>query len=170
MSLIYEPKGKAREYSPLALNIYSGGCDHNCRYCYCKQISRGAWANKATPRDLSGLKKDATKARKQILLSFMADPYCQSDCEYHETRGALNDLSEAGCSVAILTKGGKRCLRDLDIFLNWPDGRIKVGATLTFCDEVDSLAWEPGAALPIERRSALKALHDAGVKTWASIK
>jgi hypothetical protein len=28
MSLIYEPKGKAREYSPLALNTYSGGCDH----------------------------------------------------------------------------------------------------------------------------------------------
>ena len=33
MSLIYEPKGKAREYSPLALNVYSGGCDHACRYC-----------------------------------------------------------------------------------------------------------------------------------------
>lgn len=30
---IYEPSGKAREYSPLALNLYKG-CDHGCNYCY----------------------------------------------------------------------------------------------------------------------------------------
>lgn len=30
---IYEPKGRAREYSPLALNYYKG-CTHGCRYCY----------------------------------------------------------------------------------------------------------------------------------------
>ena len=33
MSIIYEPKGKAREYSPLAVNLYRG-CSHGCLYCY----------------------------------------------------------------------------------------------------------------------------------------
>lgn len=33
MAAIYEPKGAAREYSPLALN-YQTGCDHGCVYCY----------------------------------------------------------------------------------------------------------------------------------------
>ena len=29
---IYEPKGKAKEYADLALNIYEG-CSHGCKYC-----------------------------------------------------------------------------------------------------------------------------------------
>lgn len=32
MAAIYEPKGAAREYSPLAMN-YITGCDHGCAYC-----------------------------------------------------------------------------------------------------------------------------------------
>jgi len=33
MSVIYEPRGKAREYSELAVNLYKG-CSHACVYCY----------------------------------------------------------------------------------------------------------------------------------------
>jgi DNA repair photolyase len=33
MQTIYEPKGKAREYAPLALNLYES-CPHGCKYCY----------------------------------------------------------------------------------------------------------------------------------------
>lgn len=32
MDVIYEPTGRAREYAPLALNLYSG-CSHSCSYC-----------------------------------------------------------------------------------------------------------------------------------------
>ena len=39
MSVIYEPKGKAREYSPLALNLYLD-CSHGCKYCYAPAIQR----------------------------------------------------------------------------------------------------------------------------------
>lgn len=57
MSLVYCPTGKAREYSPLALNVYTGGCDHGCRYqtvagrqtCYCGAIFRGElWPSSGT--------------------------------------------------------------------------------------------------------------------------
>lgn len=33
MNVIYEPKGRAREYAPLACNLYMG-CTHGCKYCY----------------------------------------------------------------------------------------------------------------------------------------
>lgn len=30
---VYQPNGKAREYSPWACNLYNG-CPHNCKYCF----------------------------------------------------------------------------------------------------------------------------------------
>ena len=33
MAIIYEPRGKAREYVPLTANLYRG-CAHACAYCY----------------------------------------------------------------------------------------------------------------------------------------
>ena len=69
--------------------------------------------------------------------------------------------------ISILTKGGQRCLRDLDIFKDFKD-HIKVGASLTFIIDEDSTKYEPGAALPNDRLKTLKALHDNGIKTWIS--
>ena len=43
-----------------------------------------------------------------------------------------------------------------------------VGQSLTFLDDADSLAIEPGAAVPSDRLAALSELHDAGIKTFAS--
>jgi DNA repair photolyase len=169
MSLIYEPKGKAREYSPLALNTYSGGCDHRCRYCYCPGIMRGAWNDTPRPRSLAGLGREAVGASRQILLCFMSDPYCAAERTHRNTRHALEILHAARCSVAILTKGGARCLDDFAMFRAWPDSRVKVGATLTFRSAARCAEWEPGAATPDDRLDTLRQLHAAGVKTWASI-
>jgi len=169
MSLIYEPKGKAREYSPLALNVYNDGCDHGCDYCYCKNIRYGKWSTNPKPRDLAGLDREARKADSQILLCFMGDPYCLAERTHRKTREALGTLKSNRCSVAILTKGGTRCLDDLKLFLDWPEGRIKIGATLTFNSSAKSSIHEPGAASPEDRIEALNVLHAHNVKTWVSI-
>ena len=169
MSLLYEPKGKAREYSPLALNITSGGCPHGCDYCYCKGVSQGRWGLVPKVRNMSALDREAEMVSRQILLSFMGDPYSQDMESLDATRSVLSVLCRNRCSVAVLTKGGTRCLRDLATFQSWPDGRIKIGATLTFWNPETSALHEPGAATPQDRVSALKALHEAGIKTWASI-
>ncbi|WP_278658789.1 hypothetical protein [Ruthenibacterium lactatiformans] len=34
---IYEPRGRAREYGELAVNIYTG-CNHGCFYCYAPSV------------------------------------------------------------------------------------------------------------------------------------
>jgi DNA repair photolyase len=67
----------------------------------------------------------------------------------------------------VLSKGGKKMLRDLDVFHAFED-RIMVGSTLTFLDAKKSKQWEPGASLPEERLEALKTLHDTGIRTLAS--
>ena len=172
MSKIYEPKGRAREYSPLALNLYKG-CTHGCQYCYVPRIF-GKWNKNYDHGDCqpafdpSELKKSAAKLQgcgKQILLSFTSDPYCGIDNT--PTRKALEILNRYQHHVAILTKGGTRCLKDIDLFRQFGN-RIKIGATLTFDNWKDSKEWEPGGAMPLDRIEALKQLHDEGITTWAS--
>jgi DNA repair photolyase len=172
MSVIYEPKGKAREYSPQALNLYLG-CPHNCLYCYAPsamQKTRESYFCIPQPRKgvIDNLKKEAPKAKKeQILLSFIGDVYSQTEDDNKTTMEALEILSEEKLPVAILTKGGKRALKDIEVFKKFGD-HFHIGTTLTFDKEEDSLKYESGAALPSERIQMLMELHNAGIKTFAS--
>jgi DNA repair photolyase len=75
-------------------------------------------------------------------------------------------LREYNLGFCALTKGGTRALRDLDLFR--PD-RDAFASTITSLDEATSLHWEPNAALPADRITALKAFHDAGIFTWVSL-
>lgn len=175
MSTIYAPSGKAGEYSPLALNVYRG-CDHGCFYCYVPaMVGRFEQYNHSEVQDKSGfvhqLAKDAkgfANSKRQVLLSFTTDPYCRMNDKYKRTRECLEILNENNIPVAILTKGGNRCLQDMDIFKAFGEN-IKVGVSLTFDNDGDSLQNESGAASTSERISVLKILHDERIKTWVSI-
>lgn len=173
MSMIYEPAGKAREYSPLALNVYLG-CSHKCEYCYANAMARrngnADYFGVPSPRTriLDKLPAELKSCQKQqVLLSFIGDAYCETTDNNALTRSALEQLFEAKMPVAILTKGGKRCLKDLDLFKQFGE-HIQIGATLTFDNDADSLKWESGAALFSERLEVLKILHDNGIRTFAS--
>ena len=149
MALIYEPSGKAREYSPLALNIYKG-CDHGCGYCYVPKIFQrwGSYDHSEVLTKynfLEELRKGAKKKKglkDQVLLSFTTDPYCKADEQLKVTRTVLEILLENEIPVAILTKGGSRSLRDMDLFKQF-NGHIKVGASLTFDNTELSVEKEP---------------------------
>ena len=39
MRAIYKPAGRAAEYAPLAVNLYTG-CGHACTYCWAPQVLR----------------------------------------------------------------------------------------------------------------------------------
>lgn len=171
---IYEPRGKAREYSPLALNIYMG-CTHGCKYCYapnCIQKNREEYYNVPAPRKniVEGLAKELSKrgrVKNQVLLSFIGDVYCETEDNNRTTRRVLELLLRYKVPVAILTKGGDRALKDIDVIKKFGK-HIQVGTTLTFDNKKDSLEWEPGAASPKERIEMLRVFHDNGVKTFAS--
>lgn len=173
MSIIYRPCGMAREYSPYALNIYIG-CSHRCKYCYAPhtlQKRDSEYFGRPEPRKniLKLLENDLQKNRytEQVLLSFVGDCYCDSADNGTTVREVLKMLNYYKVPVAVLSKGGKKMLRDLDIFKQF-EGRITVGTTLTFLDEKKSKEWEPFASTPNERLETLKTLHDNGIKTFAS--
>lgn len=174
MITIYEPRGRAREYSPLALNIYNK-CDHNCSYCYIPLIQK-RWGNapksiQPFPRRylLENLKRVAPEYSfgAQVLLCFSGDPYCRADEKYGFTRNVLEILLLNNVTTAILTKGGKRCLMDIGLFKDFK--AIKIGATLTFIEEKDSRHWEPNASLPEDRFKTLEKLKEEGIMTWVSL-
>jgi len=169
--MIYEPKGRAREYSPLALNLYNG-CDSGCFYCYLRRLPGNFSTSKAVAKKncIERLKKSAKKYKnsdKQILLSFIGDPYCKANLAHNLTRHALEILLENRIPVSILTKGGLQCINDLSIFEEF-DGHIQVGATITYKNNFQTEQYEPAAASYLDRISTLEILHKKGIKTWIS--
>jgi DNA repair photolyase len=169
MSVIYEPSGKAREYSPLACNLYEG-CNHGCKYCYAPGIRRMLRSQYLEPKPRKGIvenfRKECHGIEKSILFCFMTDPYNKAEKKERLTRQCLEIARDQGAKIKILTKSNL-VLRDIDIFKEMRD-RIKIGMTLTFCDEKKSKEWEPGAISPSERIKTLMELKSHGVKTWAS--
>lgn len=178
MPAIYEPKGAAREYSPLALN-YIRGCDHGCVYCYVPIMMRAFDKNyvhsnvyiKEEAVLLKEIERSAKKfhgSQKQVFLSFTTDPYSSFNRETKLTRRVLQILLDHKIPVSILSKGGMQVLEDIDIILQFGKN-IQIGASLTFTNFEDSQKWEKHATMPAERFEALKTLHGHGVRTWASM-
>lgn len=172
-SAIYSPRGKAREYCPLAVNLYKG-CSHKCEYCYapaCTYKSRSEFSI-PTPRAgiIETIEKDAktlqlSGSTDPVLLCFTCDPYQPIDCKYQFTRKTIQILHNHEINVMILTKGGKRAERDFDSLTenDW------FGVTLTTIDNGSSHKWEPGADTPINRINSLRLAHEKGIKTWVSL-
>jgi DNA repair photolyase len=172
-SVIYEPRGKAREYAPLAVNLYTG-CGHGCSYCYAPATLHTTKEKFSKPSArnniLEKIEKDANKLRSAnetgpVLLCFTCDPYQPIDEEFRLSRQAIQILHSHSLNVKILTKGGKRAERDFDLLTDndW------FGVTLTNLDDRLSLEWEPGAALPGERVESLVQAHNKSIKTWVSL-
>jgi DNA repair photolyase len=172
--IIYTPKGRAREYAPLACNVYRG-CDHRCEYCYAPSATRRAredFQAVATrgPGFLRKVQLDAAKYQAngvtdQVMLSFTCDPYCTLDVTERVTRYTIKILHAHGLAIQVLTKGGSRALRDLDLFAD----SDAFASTLTFLDEGRSLKFEPGAATPADRLATIQVFHAAGIPTWVSL-
>lgn len=174
MKAIYTPNGAAREYAPLAANLWRG-CGHGCTYCYapsCVRMSRADFL-KAAPRKgilkqlaLDAKRIAATGERGPVLLCFTSDPYQPLEAIYKIARQAITILGDAGLAVRILTKNGKLALRDLDLFKSYD---VEVGMTMLFTHEGWRRRWEPFAGTLRDRREALATAHAAGVRTWLSI-
>jgi DNA repair photolyase len=173
-SLVYEPRGRAREYAALACNVYSG-CDHGCVYCYApnavrKQRPEFSTSSRRKNGFLKRLEREAAKyqaagVHEQVLLSFTCDPYQHLDVAKQVTRQVIKVLHHYGLPVCILTKGGSRALRDWGLL----DDRDAFASTLTCLDDSESLKWEPNAALPSDRIATLRKFHNVGIPTWVSL-
>ena len=180
MKTIYQPTGKAAEYAKWACNFYNG-CSNDCQYCYCKRgVMSSNWSNppklKSKLKDENHALKVFKKELKQnlpelqkhgLFFSFTTDPMLEEALSL--TWSAINICFKNNVNVKILTK----CTDWLRWFkyetyskylLNSNKTQIAFGFTLTGHDEL-----EPNASTNAERIEAMKKLHEAGFKTWASI-
>jgi len=116
MSIIYEPKGRAKEYALLAINHYRG-CEHGCAYCYARKLAqRFKWdCDKPEPHvNVDELEKEAQKlsgTTKRILLSFMSDPYPLIDAGSRYTRKVIKTLKRYDLPIMVLTKAGTQAVK-----------------------------------------------------------
>lgn len=182
MRIVYEPAGKAGEYSPLACNLRGdasgkyGGCSHACTYCYCPQIlkiprEQFFCESKPKPDVLKKLEMDAkgmaaSGDRRRVQFQFIGDPYCPEEQADQTTRRALEIIARYGLNASVLTKGGMMAARDFDIMV---EAGVSFGTTLT-CQTIErSREWEPNAAQPANRKFAIWQAHEAGIFTWVSL-
>lgn len=178
---IYNPSGKAGEYSDWACNFYNG-CSNNCDYCYCKRgVMASTWSDKpylkkcfrdedhaleVFEKDLSGNAEELQK--HGLFFSFTTDPLLP------ETMGltfkAIYIATQNDIPVKILTKRADMAYWAFAGFgivaqrMQEKKHLIAIGLTLTGHDEL-----EPGASTNQERINTMKALHCVGFKTFASI-
>ena len=167
MKPIYEPKGKAKEYGDLAINIYTG-CPHRCYYCFAPGVLRRekeTFHCNVQPR--AGIVEAVHKqldsehiTGKTIHLCFTCDPY-PTGYDSTPTREIIKLLKEHGNHVQILTKGDGR--RDFDLL----DCEDWYGVTVS-CGKIMAAEAEPGAISPLTRIKALKEAKKRGIKTWVS--
>ncbi len=164
------------EYGDYTMNFVQG-CAHGCKFpCYAflqkKRFGQVAdYDDWCKPRLVSNtlelLDKEIPKLKdkiKSVQLCFSTDPFMYS---YEEIANmALNSirkLNANGIKCTILTKG------ILPLGLSELSKDNEYGITLISLDEIYRERMEPGAAPYVERLAALRALHDAGCKTWVSI-
>lgn len=169
---IYETNGRAKEYSELALNLFSN-CDHACTYCYAPLAlhkDRQSFISNPIPRlALDDIEHGAFNQHKKgdtrrILLCFTCDPYMIAEQQTKITRNTIEILHKYDLNVIVLTKGGYRSMRDLDLLTP----KDSYATTLTLTDNDLSKQYEPNAGLHSERIESLKEAYKLGIKTWVS--
>lgn len=167
MKPIYEPKGAAKEYGDLALNIYTG-CPHRCFYCYVPNVlhkEREAFHANIIPREniVDETRKQLQREHitgKIIHLCFTCDPY-PTGYDSSATRDIIKLIKENGNNVQILTKGDGS--RDFDLL----DKNDRYGITLDG-SEFKEGSQTVGADRAEARIAALEEANKRGIGTWVS--
>lgn len=174
MKVIYEPKGRALEYSALACNLYMG-CSHGCAYCYapgCMRTTKEKWHGSVVPRKnvIAQFESDAKKIAgdpRPILFCFLTDPYQEAERQERLTRQALELVTRYKLKSQILTKGFNDIIsEDLSLMA---DIGTELGLTISFMDDQKRTTWEPFAAPIPDRLKTLQEAYERGIFTWISL-
>lgn len=164
------------EYGDYTIN-HVQGCAHGCKYpCYAMMMARRfgkaktyeEWCDpKLVENSLEILDKEIPKLKskiKSVQLCFTTDPFMYGYNEVSQMSIAImRKLNANGIKCTALTKG------ILPLELSGLSKDNEYGITLVSLSEDFRKSMEPNTAPFKERINALKALHDAGCKTWVSI-
>lgn len=164
------------EYGDYTMN-HVQGCSHGCLYpCYAFLLKKRfgqikcyeQWIEPVlVSNTLELLDKEIPRMKDKIQsvhLCFTTDPFMYGYPEISDMSiAAIRKLNAAGIKCTALTKG------ILPISLAELSRENEYGITLVSLNEEYRAKMEPGAAPYAERLAALRALHDAGCRTWVSM-
>ena len=155
--------------SDYSVNPYVG-CAHACKYCYASFMKRFTghsepWGAFVDVKHWPPILRPERYAGKELFIGSVNDPYQPLEETCKRTRALLEQLQGSGCKISIATKSDL-VLRDLDLIKTFPDARVSW--SINTLDE--DFRKEMDEAVSIERRlAAMKAFHDAGVRTTCFI-
>ena len=155
--------------SDYSVNPYVG-CAHACKYCYASFMKRFTghpepWGTFVDIKHWPDIKNPKRYAGKELFLGSVTDPYQPLEETACRTRALLEQMQGSGCSLSIATKSDL-VLRDLDLIKTFPNARVSW--SINTLDE--NFRADMDCAASIERRlAAMKAFHDAGVRTTCFI-
>lgn len=164
------------EYGDYTMN-HIQGCAHGCKYpCYAFMMKKrfgqiksyGEWIEPyLVSNTLELLDAEIPRLKDKIAsvhLCFSTDPFMYQYPEIEKMSiAAIKKLNAAGIKCTVLTKG------ILPFELSSFSRDNEYGITLITLSEDFRERIEPGSAPLDQRLAALKALHDAGCRTWVSI-
>lgn len=151
--------------SDYSVNPYVG-CTHACRYCYASFMKRFTghpepWGTFLDVKIWPEIRHPERYAGKELFIGSVTDPYLPQEEVFGRTRALLEQLAGSGVKISIATKSDL-VLRDLDLIKTFPDARVSWSINTLdegFKNDMDN-------AVNIERRlAAMKAFHDAGIRT-----
>lgn len=173
MSHIYRPSGRAAEYSPFALNLYTG-CPHDCEYCWARNLGKRRDKHYVhTSFHLQNISPESVRRdfmkhaglQEQVLMCFTTDPYVNGG-DTSMTSFALAQALEFEVPIAILTKAPSNAVRDFDLMTQFGDSLI-MGTTITTMQNYE--VTEPFADHPFHRIGAAWKAKNHGIRTWLSM-
>lgn len=164
------------EYGDYTMN-HVQGCAHGCKFpCYAFLMKKRfgqikdyeEWLEPClVSNTLELLDREIPRLHDRIQsvqLCFTTDPFMNGYPEVSAMSiAAIRRLNNAGIRCTTLTKG----ILPMELAQLSPENEH--GITLISLDEGYREKMEPGAAPYADRLAALRALHDAGCRTWVSI-
>ncbi len=170
------------------INPYRG-CEFACKYCYARytheymELDGGEFEKKIFVKQNAAVLLAQDVARKysyqrsgsedgrpeHIAIGTATDPYQPAEREYGVTRACLEELAKReGLSISVITKSNQ-IVRDIDV-LKRIAARSELSLNITVTTLRTRLArlLEPRAPRPDLRLTAVKQLHEAGLRVGVS--
>jgi hypothetical protein len=157
------------QWSNISYNICKG-CDHNCAYCYAKNIAwRYAKGNLNWPTMTVDPNKVTAAAKKFPGVVMFPTTHDITPAILPDCLTTLKNMLSHGSFVLVVSKPHldviKTLCKELAIYKEQILFRFTIGSPkATTCQ-----LWEPGAPAPAERIKALKYAYDKGFHTSVSM-
>jgi DNA repair photolyase len=158
-----------REWAEKNVNFITG-CNHDCRYCYSKEMAIRFKRATTDSWSTENIRKDALAKTYKKVEGMLMFPSSHDITPIHlkETILILDKLLGAGNNILIVTKPHIECIKAICTKFKDNKGQILFRFTIGSVDSATLKFWEPNAPSFEERLKSLKYAYLKGFGTSVS--